>query len=167
MKKSILYFAVALLSLTACQPSESYLHLIFNITDNVKAVITINTSRHCRAALGEEEIGILSLDLSSAETQSLNSITLRSAAHNIVGRVESADSGIMHPEDGGSNIIAISGIDAEITTVPTSFHVAMLPYAFTEGDISIDLEFEGGKQTLLLPAFTLEQGMDVCVECRL
>lgn len=61
MKKSI-YFVAAMLLLVSCGPADGYLHFILRITDNVKAVITIDTSRHkhwwCKS--GNEEITILS-----------------------------------------------------------------------------------------------------------
>ena len=169
MKKSILYLVVTALLLVACEPSESYLHLIFNITDNVKAVITINTSHRCRALVGDEEIGMLALNLSSIEAKTLKSVTFRSSAQTIVGRVEidHATDFNMHVMGGGSNTITMHDLDAQITTTPTSFYVAMLPYAFANGDLSIDLEFEDGIQIVSLPAFNLERGMAVSVDCRL
>ena len=169
MKKSAIYLMSTMLLLVSCYPTDSYLHLIFNITDNVKAVITIDTSRRCRSWVGDEEICMLALNISSEEEHHLKSITLHSAAQTIVGRVEidHATDFDMHVMGGGSNTITMYDLDARITTTPTSFYVAMLPYAFANGDLSIDLEFEDGIQTVSLPAFNLERGMEVSVDCRL
>lgn len=167
MKKSILYLIATALLLVACEPSASYLHLIFNITDNVTAVISINTSRHCRASVGEEEIGVLSLNLSSAETQRLKSVTVSSVSQTIVGRIEPETNLAIDCVDDARATITMSNIDAEISATPTSFYVAMLPNAFADGDITIDLEFVDYKQTLSLPALTLERGMVLDVDCTL
>lgn len=59
MKKSI-YFVAAMLILVSCYPTDSYLHFVVKITDNIKAVISINTSPHHRCWSGNEEITILS-----------------------------------------------------------------------------------------------------------
>ncbi|MBO7262922.1 MAG: hypothetical protein J6U93_00195 [Alistipes sp.] len=157
MKKSIPYLVATVLLLASCQPSESYLHFIFNITDNVKAVITINTSRHCRASMGEEEIGFLALNLSSEQEQFLRSVTLSSETQTIADRVDA----------GSANVIALQGVDRDITSTPTPFTIAMPPYAYAEGDLSIALEFESGTQTVSLPALTIERGMVLNVDCRL
>lgn len=157
MKKSIPYLVATVLLLASCQPSESYLHFIFNITDNVKAVITINTSRHCRASMGEEEIGFLALNLSSEQEQFLRSVTLSSETQTIAARVDA----------GSANVIALQGVDIDITSTPTPFTIAMPPYAYAEGDLSIALEFESGTQRVSLPALTIERGMVLDVDCRL
>lgn len=157
MKKSIIYLVATVLLLASCQPSESYLHFIFNITDNVKAVITINTSRHCRASIGEEEIGFLALNLSSEQEQFLRSVTLSSETQTIADRVDA----------GSANVIVLQGVDRDITSTPTPFTIAMPPYAYADGDLSIALEFESGTQTVSLPALTIERGMVLDVDCRL
>ena len=157
MKKRCLYLVAAMLLLVACEPSESYLHLIFNITDNVKAVITINTSRYCRASVGDEETGMLSLNLSSEQKQYLKTITLRSKTRTLASGVDTAS----------ANIIALQGIESYITSTPTPFSVAMPPYVYADGDLSIVLEFDRGTQTISLPELTIERGMVLDVDCKL
>lgn len=49
-----------MLLLASCVPTDGYVHLIFKITDNIKAVISVNTSRYWRCWAGNEEITILS-----------------------------------------------------------------------------------------------------------
>ena len=157
MKKSILYLVAAVMLLASCQPSESYLHFIFNITDNVKAVISINTSHHCRACSDDEEIGFLALNLSSGQEQFLRSVTLSSETQTIADRVDA----------GSANIIALQDVDRDITSTPTPFTIAMPPYAYADGDLTIALEFESGTQRVSLPALTIERGMVLDVDCRL
>lgn len=60
MKKRIIYLVAMVLLLVSCGPTESYLYLILDITDNVKAVIRIDTSDDRRCWSGNEEITILS-----------------------------------------------------------------------------------------------------------
>lgn len=69
MKKSIYYSVAILLLLSSCVPSESYLHFIFDISDNFRAVISIKTDDDdddywCRIS-SNEEITILSEDAES------------------------------------------------------------------------------------------------------
>ena len=112
---------------------------------------------------------MLSLNLSSAEAKCLESITIRSVHEAIVGRVE-IDYATNIATDfvgSGSNSATMSGVNREIISTPTSFYVAMLPYAYADGDIAIDLEFVDGTQTLLLPAVTLQSGMVLDVDCSL
>lgn len=66
MKKSIYYSVAILLLLSSCVPSESYLHFIFNITDNFRAIISIKTSDDDEYCLSpEDKITILSEDAES------------------------------------------------------------------------------------------------------
>lgn len=157
MKKTMLYLVAAVLLLGACEPTESYFHLIFNITDNVKAVISINTSRDSRASIDDEQISLLSLNLCSEQEQHLKSITLCSETQTIAGGVESDT----------ANIIALQDVDTYITSTPSSFTIAMSPYTYAEGELSIVLEFDRGTQTIPLPAVTLERGMVLNVDCKL
>lgn len=60
MKKRTFYILATLLLLASCYPTDSYLHFVVKITDNIKAVISINTSPHRRCWSGNEEITILS-----------------------------------------------------------------------------------------------------------
>ena len=62
MKKRVIYVIATMLLLVSCYPADSYIHFIVNITDNIKAVITIDTSRHRHwwCSLDNEEITILS-----------------------------------------------------------------------------------------------------------
>ena len=110
---------------------------------------------------------MLSLNLSSAEAKCIKSVTLRSASRTIVGRVEPEATLAIDYADGGCNAITLSNIATEITAIPTSFYVAMLPCAFADGDISVDIEFGDDTQTLRLPAVTLERGMVLDVDCTL
>lgn len=69
MKKSIYYYVAILLLLSSCVPSESYLHFIFDISDNFRAVISIKTDDDdddywCRIS-SNEEITILAQDAES------------------------------------------------------------------------------------------------------
>lgn len=62
MKNRAIYIIATMLLLVSCYPADSYIHFIVNITDNIKAVITIDTSRHRHwwCSLENEEITILS-----------------------------------------------------------------------------------------------------------
>ena len=241
MKKSI-YFVAAMLLLVSCGPTDGYLHFIFRITDNIKAVITIDTSRHrhwwCKS--GNEEITILSptedsrsgvweeicdgasyalypvdVDATLAENRIyttlpqcrdcssiaepivvakgengeiyfeevsgllcfnltniigeellLKSVTLSSASQAISGKVAIDCNDLsMQIVDHKDRTIVLSNVDVALSAEPEVFYIAMPPLAFTDGELSVTFEFEGGAYIAVLPALTLQRGVVHTVNC--
>jgi hypothetical protein len=239
MKKSI-YFVAAMLLLVSCYPTDSYLHFVVKITDNIKAVISINTSPHRRCWSGNEEITILSetkegctglyediyaeasyvlypadVDATLAENRIyttlpqyrdccsiaepimvakgdngaiafeevsgllcfnltntigeellLKSVTLSSASQAISGMVAIDCNDLsMHIVDHKARTIMLPNVDVALSAEPEVFYIVMPPLAFTEGELSVTFEFEGGAHTAILPALTLQRGVVHTVNC--
>lgn len=93
------------------------------------------------------------------DTYTLQSIKVSSAQNLLAGNVtiDLADGGKAVVAEGGKQEVALTGINAPITTTEQSFYLAIPATTFAEGDATVTFTFTEGEKEVALPAFTLSQ----------
>lgn len=93
------------------------------------------------------------------DTYTLQSIKVSSAQNLLAGNVtiDLADGGKAVVAEGGKQEVALTGINAPITTTEQSFYLAIPATTFAEGDVTVTFIFTEGEKVVALPAFTLSQ----------